>query len=78
MTNKDEFNKNFGLFVKQLRVERNWKQTHLADLMDNNFQNISRLERGEVSSTLYWCSKLAKAFSMTLSELMTNFERYKR
>ncbi len=76
MGEKEVFNKKFGQFVKQMRVNRNWKQVELADLLNNNFQNISRLERGEITPTLYWSNKLAKAFSLSLSELIISFEKF--
>lgn len=76
MNDKKEFNTRFGQFVKSLRIQKNWNQNDLADRMENNFQNISRLERGEITPTLFWCEKLAKAFEITLGELINQFENY--
>ena len=67
------FDKQFGLFVKKERLGRRWSQADLADKVENNYQNISRLERGEITPTLYWCYKLADAFEMDLSELIKRF-----
>lgn len=39
----------------------------------DNYQNISRLERGEISLTLFWCYKLAEAFDMDLADLIKDF-----
>ena len=74
---KAKFNKQFGLFVAKKRNELNLTQSELAALLGNNPQNISRLERGEVSPTLYWLNILAKAFGQTLSELIQEFESKK-
>ncbi|MCE9539113.1 MAG: helix-turn-helix transcriptional regulator [Bacteroidetes bacterium] len=67
------FDKQFGLYVKQKRIEKGWSQIELASRVENNFQNISRLERGEVTPTLFWCYKLANAFEMDLSEIIKEF-----
>ncbi len=67
------FDKQFGEFVLKKRQEKGWSQSVLADKVENNYQNISRLERGEITPTLYWCYKLAEAFEMELPELLTEF-----
>lgn len=68
-----QFDKQFGAFVKRLRVERGWSQADLAAKMGNNFQNISRLERGETSPTLYWCYKLSDVFDMEMLDVIKEF-----
>jgi ribosome-binding protein aMBF1 (putative translation factor) len=68
-----QFDKQFGLFVKKMREERGWSQVILADKVENNYQNISRLERGEMTPTLFWCYKLANAFEMDLQDLIKEF-----
>ena len=74
---KNHFNKIFGEFIKQKRIEKKWSQSELADKLNNNFQNISRLERGEISPTLYWLDGLAKAFDEKLSSIVLEFEKFK-
>jgi ribosome-binding protein aMBF1 (putative translation factor) len=44
--------------------------------MSNNFQNISRLERGLITPTLYWVKNLADAFEFKLSDLIIEFEMF--
>lgn len=66
---KSEFNKQVGALVKKYRVEKGWSQAELASKMGNNFQNISRLERGEVSPTFFWMHQLAEVFEISLSDL---------
>lgn len=75
--NKNEFNILFGKFIKQKRIEKKWSQSELADKLDNNFQNISRLERGEISPTLFWLNGLAIAFDEKLSSIVLEFENFK-
>ena len=71
---KSEFNKKFGEFLKMKRIEKNWSQTDLASMMENNYQNISRIERGELTPTIYWVQKLSKVFELSISELFKEFE----
>jgi len=68
-----QFDKKFGQFVKKKRTEFNWSQADLAAKVGNNYQNISRLERGEISPTLFWCYKLADAFEMDLADVIKEF-----
>ncbi len=64
------FDKFFGEYVKRKRTEKGWSQIELATRCENNYQNISRLERGEITPTLFWCYKLAEVFEMDLSEII--------
>jgi transcriptional regulator with XRE-family HTH domain len=71
---KLEFNKAFGLFIKKKRTLKGWSQTDLASLLGNNSQNISRIERGELTPTIFWFQKLANAFDYSASEFLKDFE----
>jgi len=66
------FNKKLGQYVKKKREQKKWSQAELASKLGNNFQNVSRIERGEISPTLYWCSKLAEVFDMKLHNFIKN------
>jgi len=68
------FDQIFGQFVRKKRIEFGWSQEELATKIGNNYQNISRLERGEISPTLFWCSKLASVFEMPLYVLIKEFD----
>ena len=68
----------FGDFVRFKRSQEGMSQSDLADLMSNNFQNISRLERSLIAPTLYWVQNLADAFDLKLSELILEFELFVR
>ncbi len=69
----NQFDKKFGLFIKKKRIELDWSQAELAAKVGNNYQNISRLERGEISPTIFWCYKLADAFEINLADLIKEF-----
>jgi ribosome-binding protein aMBF1 (putative translation factor) len=68
------FDKEFGKYVKKKRIEKGWSQLELASRVENNFQNISRLERGDISPTLFWCYKLSGAFEIKLSEMIEELD----
>lgn len=60
-----------GKKLKALRFERDITQEQLAELADLNVTYISQLERGQKSPTLDTLDKLANAFDITLSSLLT-------
>ena len=68
-----QFDKQFALFVKAKRIAKGWSQAKLADEVDNNYQNISRLERGEITPTIFWCYKLADVFGIALEDFLKEF-----
>lgn len=74
MTKNTEFNIVLGAFVRKKRLEKGWSQTDLAAKLGNNYQNISRLERGKTSPTLEWCYRLAAAFDMSMEEFVRELD----
>ena len=68
------FDVRFGHYVKKKREAKGWSQAELASRLENNFQNISRLERGEITPTLFWCYKLANAFELELEDILKEFD----
>lgn len=74
--NKEGLNKEFGKYIKFLRAENGLSQKDLATLMDNNYQNISALERGEYSPSLFYLYKLSAAFKTEFSDFMVGFSKH--
>ena len=66
----------FGAYLKDLRKQNNMTQPELADKLGNNFQNISAIERGEFTITIYTAKKFADAFKIELSMLFKGFEDF--
>jgi transcriptional regulator with XRE-family HTH domain len=66
----------FGAYIKELRQQNKMTQPELADKLGNNFQNISAIERGEFTITIYTAQKFADAFKIQLSILFKGFEEY--
>lgn len=73
---RDVFNNLFGEFVRHKRKSKGWTQNDLAERINNDFQNISRLERGEINPSIHWISQLAEGFETTLGGLMTEFDSF--
>lgn len=74
MSKEYDFKILFGEFVRKKRIEKGLSQSDLAARMGNNYQNISRLERGETSPTLEWCYKLAAALEIEIAEFLKEFD----
>lgn len=60
----------FGLRVRAVRTERGLSQEKLAELSGLHRTYISSLERGERNVSLQAIEKLAKAFGISVQELM--------
>jgi transcriptional regulator with XRE-family HTH domain len=73
---KAKFSLLFGAYIKYLRQENNMTQPELADKLRNNFQNVSAIERGEFTITIYTAQKIANAFEISLSSLFKGFEEF--
>lgn len=73
---KAEFSLLFGAYIKKLRQENKMTQPELADKLGNNFQNISAIERGEFTITIFTAQKIADAFEISLSSLFQGFEEF--
>lgn len=69
---KSEFNKKIGQHLKKKRLQKKITQAELASKIGADFQNISRIERGVISPTLYWLSKVTDALEMSLGDFIKN------
>jgi len=61
--------KDFGLNVRQLRLDRGLSQEKLANLADIPLSQIGRLERGEINCTISTSNAIAKALKLELHVL---------
>ena len=71
---KNQFNIEFGKFIKAKRESLGLTQQDLSAKMNIDYQSISRLERGKVAPTLYWCYGLASALDIELPTLLQDFK----
>lgn len=63
-------------FVKIKRKQLNMSQLDLAAQFENNFQNISWLERSQIAPALYWFFNLSVAFQEDAAVLLAEFEQF--
>jgi len=57
--------------IRFLRKEKHWTQEQLGDKAGLTYKFVGQIERGEVSPTLDSLDKLAKAFGLTVGELLS-------
>ncbi|MCE2962966.1 MAG: helix-turn-helix domain-containing protein [Chitinophagales bacterium] len=60
----------FGQKLKQLRADRNMSQIELAEKINMEKSNLSRLESGRNNPKLMTLVKLAKALDISFNELL--------
>ena len=57
--------------VRFLRKEKRWTQEQLGEKAGLTYKFVGQIERGEASPTLDSVDKLARAFDLTVSELLS-------
>jgi transcriptional regulator with XRE-family HTH domain len=62
----------FGLKVKDLRIANGYSQEKLAELSDLDRTYIPGIESGKRNVSLVVIEKIAKAFQISISELMNS------
>ena len=73
---KEEFSKRLGELIRKIRTEKGMSGAELARRCFMDKPNISRLEKGKFSPTLYYLRKICKGLGITLSDLIIEFEKY--
>ncbi len=66
----EELLKSFGQRVRKLRTERGLSQSELDAMSNVDRVQIERIENGKINTTISTAHQLAKAFDMSISELM--------
>lgn len=62
----------FGIKVKNLRISKEYSQEKLAELSDLDRTYIPGIESGKRNVSLVVIEKIAKAFKITISELLND------
>ncbi len=62
--------KKIGARIVEIRKEQNLTQVELGHLFDADKQTIQRLEAGRTNATILTLHKIAKAFNVTISDLL--------
>ena len=69
MNRNAELKNNFGKKLAYIRKKRNLSQMQLAEIMDSNFNYISRIECGRANITMNMIEILADALDIDAKEL---------
>ena len=70
LNEKDKYYlKAFGQNVKKLRTSKNLTQQHLADILDVEISQISRIERGVVNTSIINVKNIAEGLKIEVSDL---------
>ena len=67
--NKNKFLKKFGKNLKRIRLSQNLTQEELANEIDVEISQISRIERGLINTSIYNTKVIAEALDVHLTEL---------
>jgi DNA-binding XRE family transcriptional regulator len=70
LRNMEDISVKFGKRVKELRITKGYSQEKLADISDLDRTYIPGIEAGKRNVSLVVVEKIAKAFSISLSELL--------
>lgn len=66
---EEEFIINFGKLIKKLRIEKKFSQEVLANDADIPINQIGRIERAEIGTSLTTIYKIAKALEIPVKDL---------
>ena len=66
----------FASKLKQLRKNKKFNQTQMAELLGLHLQTISRYERGELTPSLDVLSVIAEKFHVDMNSLISDDESY--
>ncbi|WP_300752000.1 helix-turn-helix transcriptional regulator [Janthinobacterium sp.] len=70
-----ELGERFGTVIRRLRESRGWSQEYLAGHASLNRSYMGEIERATVMPSLATAEKLAQAFGVALSDLISRCER---
>ncbi|MBN3786815.1 helix-turn-helix transcriptional regulator [Burkholderia sp. Ac-20353] len=61
----------FGATVRRLREARTWSQEQLAEQAGLNRSYVGEIERGEAIASIVTADKIARAFDVSISALLS-------
>tara|TARA_R110002020_G_scaffold328591_1_gene544570 strand:+ start:560 stop:823 length:264 start_codon:yes stop_codon:yes gene_type:complete len=70
MEGLEDFKIKLGLKIKTLREAKDLTQGKLGDLIEKDYQAISRLERGLVNPSVYLVLQIANALEVKIEDLL--------
>lgn len=70
MITEDEYIKRLGIFIRQIREQKELSQQNLADICNIPKTTIGRIERAEINTTIRTLVKIANSLEMNPKELL--------
>ena len=67
-----------GLFISELRKEKNLTQKDLGDLLDITDNSVSKWERGINAPDISQLKRIASIFNITVGELLNGERNFKK
>jgi XRE family transcriptional regulator, regulator of sulfur utilization len=62
----------FGATVRRSREAKSWSQEQLAQYAGLNRSYVGEIERGETTASIVTVEKLARAFAVSMADLLKN------
>ena len=72
---KEEFIKSVGERIRQLRVQKNISQSKLAAICEFEKSSLSRIEAGNVNTTILTLKRISDGLEVPLLELVRPHDR---
>jgi len=69
---KGDYSKLIGNRIRKIRTEKNITIENLAFEADMEYKQLSRIELGEINTTLYQIYKISIALNISESEILDN------
>ena len=73
---KSAFNRAIGKQIRNTRLKLELTQAELADKLGLDYQYISRLERGQISPTLFWLYDFTTALEINIEDFIHELNGY--
>ena len=70
MEPKEQLQRNIGIRIRNLRIEKGLTQVDLASKINRDQQSIQRLEAGRTNPTYLYLYEVAQGLEISLSELL--------
>lgn len=72
---KEEFLKNLGERIRQIRETKGITQKELAHSIDKDQQSIQRLEMGKINPSIYYLYEIAKGLEVNVEFLLLTIKK---
>ena len=68
--NKHDICERIGLKIRELRIEKNFSIQQFSDLLDMEYNNLIRIEKGRTNPTIITLYKISQLLGVKLTDLV--------